>query len=154
MFATTTRSASGDRQALPAVGKVDDEKYSCKVIRKSPRKPSNNLPSVLERNQPKVNPKKRSHQRIDDYDTNRLSVDDNVHLDLDLNQEVPANVPQNCNDRIKIERKCTPYNTRPKTEARDRIRLCVEAYKNKKMLRRNLPRKNQIHCQREVVEST
>ncbi|XP_037038907.1 uncharacterized protein LOC119076329 [Bradysia coprophila] len=134
---------SGDRQSLPAIEKVEDEKYSCKVIRKSPRKPSNNLPSVPELNQPKVNPKKRNHQRRNDCDTNHLSVDDNDHLDLDLNQEVPANVPQNCNDRIKIERKCAPYNTRLKSEARDRIRLCVEAYKNKKMPRRAPAKKKQ-----------
>lgn len=134
----------GDQQALPAISAVDvaaneNEKYSCKVIRKSPRKPRNGAPSFPDRNKPKANPKKRNNQRKNDCDTNRLSADESGLLDL--NPEVPDNVTPN-NDRIKVARRCV-YNTRPNHEARDRIRLCAEVYKNGKMTRKTPVTKRQ-----------
>lgn len=125
-----------DRQTLPAIGPIgvdsnEDEKYSCKVIRKSPRKRSNNLPSVPQSNQSKVNPKKR---RTEESDTDRLHVDDIDSPHMDLNRELPANVPQNSDDGLDIAG--TPYNIRPNNEAKHKIRLCTEMYKNKGAPRR------------------
>lgn len=132
--AKNTQNNNGEKCAndpLPAIPTIDvaasdEDKYSCKVNRRSPRKSVTDLPSVPEGKNSKLKRKERGER---DSESAHLlnSIDPCTQPDL---FEDPVNASGN--DAAKNVRKDrTPYNTRLNSEVRDKIRLCSEAFKSK-----------------------